>query len=144
MKQSKIIITQMLRMVYVLLLCIVIAPAFVSCSEDDDKEVIKENKSIIGAWTRDIGNGYQMCTFVRDGTYSEVAITDGVNIVWSYNGAYEIKDNIIYINPNPNSEFPRHAYTIIALTDTKLVLKTKSLYEGVDDGNEMLEYYRVE
>lgn len=51
MKQSKTIIAQMLRMACLLLLCVIIAPAFVSCgSHDEPSSDPSPQEMIVGKW----------------------------------------------------------------------------------------------
>ncbi len=129
------------RFVSVFVVLMIACLSFISCS-DDKKEEPKNQKSIIGIWRLDFEDGYQLLTFKKNGQYSLVEI-DYVSGNWSEEGTYSIEDNIITCI-SPDTDFGIEVYTLLALTETKLILKYEGRYVGDYHGEEIDEWYRVE
>lgn len=96
-----------------------------ACGGDDD-DASNIDKSIVGTWRHDFGDGYQLLTLEKNGSYSLVEI-DYVSGNWSETGTYSIKGNIMtrYL-----SDGDVEVYTILTLTSAKFVERYEGSYVG--------------
>lgn len=96
-----------------------------ACGSDDD-EGPNLDKSIVGTWRHNFGDGYQLLTLEKSGSYSLVEI-DYVSGNWSETGTYSLRGNIMtrYL-----SDGDVEVYTILTLTSTKFVERYEGSYVG--------------
>lgn len=120
-----------------LLLMLMPVCALTSCGDDDDGP--SSNESIVGVW-RDVDYNNFFVTFKKDGHF----IYD-YGGGYTEDGTYRIKGNVLsFVYPPGEEEGDEgevEEYTILTLTDTRLVLQRKN---GVDGDDHIDEYIRVE
>lgn len=127
MKTKKYLV-QLLQMLTVLMLCVVIAPSFVSCGDDDEPG----DSSIVGSWTCDDHYycGSDTFTFKKNGSYT-----------WTYRGTadwfddqkgtYTYAENILVIT---NTKGTTWVYIVVSQTNASMVL--------MDEDGDRYTYYK--
>lgn len=150
MTKTKKVLAQLLQTIAVLMLCILITPIISSCSGHDEPDNDKKEKSVVGTWRCDFEDGYQLVTFDAKGNYTVVEI-DYESGNWSEIGTYEIKGNKIYTTEYGEVHTWIAVHTILALTETKLIIRLEEMYQdGVlvpghtPSDRDIDEFYRVE
>ena len=135
-------IIKYLSLLFITSLCL----GFAACSNDDDDEGSEYASLILGSWRYEEEDYIETYTFYSNGTYS-YSDEEWYNNSWysdDIDGTYQLRgDKLTLVEDDGDTD----QYTIVKLTDTKLILEyddddegERCTYTKVDDDEEDEEY----